>query len=339
MQGILSTVGRTPLVGLSNLFSDTSNRFFAKLESANPGGSVKDRTALNMIRNALKNGKINKDSTIIESTSGNLGIGLALVCAYHKLKFICIVDPKANTQNLDVVRAYGGKIEYVAEPDPETGEFLQARLNRAKKLCRENPDFFWINQYSNIDNPLAHHETMGEILEQLNNQVDWLFCAVSTCGTIRGCAEYLRKKKLHTKIIAVDVEGSKLFESEEAVRRFPGMGAGVKSSHRNGGLTELIDGYAIVSEQDCIRGCHALTAQEGIFSGASSGGVVAAAEAMQSRMQGDNTCVMIFPDGGDRYLNTLYSKEWIQRHYGEDYCQELFSCNFQPVSAPNIVTY
>ncbi|MEK8019862.1 MAG: 2,3-diaminopropionate biosynthesis protein SbnA [Candidatus Parabeggiatoa sp.] len=332
-QGILSAIGNTPLIKLSNLFDKTSINFFAKLESVNPGGSIKDRTALNMLENAIENGKINKNTTVIESTSGNLGIGLAQVCAYHKLKFICIVDPKANPQNINIIKAYGGKIDYVSEQDHKTGEFLQARLKRAEMLCHKNPDVFWINQYSNIDNPLAHHETMREILEQLNEQVDYLFCAVSTCGTIRGCAEYIRKRKLNTQIFAVDVKGSKIFDNEEATRRFPGMGAGVRTIHCDDGL---INGYIIVSDQNCIKCCHNIVAKEGILSGASSGGVVAAVEAMQNRMKSDSTCVMIFPDRGDRYLNTLYSEEWIKQNFGEDYYKKLLSHNFHATPAPKV---
>jgi len=332
-QGILKTIGNTPLVKLSNLFDNTLINFFAKLESINPGGSIKDRTALNMLNNAIENGKINKNTTVIESTSGNLGIGLAQVCAYHKLKFICIVDPKANIQNINIIKAYGGKIDYVSKPDPQTGEYLQARLKRAEMLCQENPDIFWINQYSNVDNPLAHHETMREILEQLNEQVDYLFCAVSTCGTIRGCAEYICKRKLKTQIFAVDVRGSKIFDNEDAIRRFPGMGAGVRTIHCD---DELINGYILVSEADCIYCCHHLVAQEGILAGASSGGVVAAVEAMQNRMKSDSTCVMIFPDRGDRYLNTLYSEEWIKQNFGEDYYKKLLSHNFHVTPAPKI---
>jgi cysteine synthase A len=332
-QGILKTIGNTPLVELSNLFDKTSINFFAKLESINPGGSIKDRTALNMLENAIENGKINKNTTVIESTSGNLGIGLAQVCAYHKLKFICIVDPKANIQNINIIKAYGGKVDYVSEPEPQTGEFLQARLKRAEMLCQKNSDVFWINQYSNVDNPLAHHETMREILEQLNEQVNYLFCAVSTCGTIRGCAEYIHKRKLNVQIFAVDVKGSKIFDNEEAIRQFPGMGAGVRTIHCD---DELINGYILVSELDCIRYCHHLVAQEGILAGASSGGVVAAVKAMQNKMKNGSTCVMIFPDRGDRYLNTLYSEEWIKQNFGEDYYKKLLNHNFHATPAPKI---
>ncbi|WP_293061849.1 MULTISPECIES: 2,3-diaminopropionate biosynthesis protein SbnA [unclassified Moorena] len=333
MVGIISAIGNTPIIQLSNLFDTTSINFFAKLETINPGGSIKDRTALKMLENAIKNGNIKKNTTVIESTSGNLGIGLAQVCAYYKLKLICIVDPKASTQNIDIIKAYGGEIDYVSEPDPKTGEFLQARLKRVKMLCHKNPDFFWINQYSNIDNPLAHYETMREILEQLNEQVDYLFCAVSTCGTIRGCAEYIRKKNLNTQIIAVDVKGSQIFDNEQTIRRFPGMGAGVRTIHCN---DELINGYILVSDQDCIRCCHQLVAREGILAGASSGGVVAAVEAMQNQMKSDSICVMILPDRGDRYLKTLYSETWIKENFGEEYYKKLLSQNFRGTPAPKI---
>ncbi|WP_459867503.1 2,3-diaminopropionate biosynthesis protein SbnA [Endothiovibrio diazotrophicus] len=319
-RGILASIGNTPLVELSSLYTGKPVKYYAKLESVNPGGSIKDRTALSMIDNAIADGRITQHTTVVESSSGNLGVGLAQICAYYKLKFVCIVDPHANAHNVNIIKAYGGRIEYVSEPDIETGEFLPARIARAKLLCQKDRDYFWVNQYSNIHNPLAHRETMREIADQLDGKIDYLFCAVSTCGTVRGCAEYVRESGLDTRIVAVDVAGSRIFPGGVAKRHFPGMGAGVRSPHCDDGL---IAGYVLVSEQDCIRSCHRIVAREGLLLGASSGGVAAAVEAMQEHIEEGSNCVMIFADRGERYLDTLYSEEWIMQCFGEK-CGEAF---------------
>ncbi|OGX68091.1 MAG: 2,3-diaminopropionate biosynthesis protein SbnA, partial [Paenibacillus sp. RIFOXYA1_FULL_44_5] len=225
---ILSVIGNTPLVELAKLFENERQvQVFAKLEMLNPGGSAKDRPALRMIQEAWKEGAIAPGSVVIESSSGNMAISLAYICSYLDLRFISVIDPRTTEQNIRILKAYGAEIDYVAEPDQETGEFLQARLKRVQQLLTEIPNSFWPNQYGNIHNYLSHNETtMKEIATDLG-RVDYVVGGVSTCGTMFGCAKYVQDHGLDTKIIVVDSEGSVIFGGDKGTRRFPGLGAGM----------------------------------------------------------------------------------------------------------------
>ena len=144
-EGVLSAIGDTPLVRLHNV-PDISFRLYAKLEALNPGGSIKDRTAASIIKHGWETGKIGPDTVVIESSSGNMGIGLAQACAFDGLRFICVVDPKTTAQNINILRAYRAEIDLVSTPDPRTGEFLQARIDRVEFLRATVPNSFWPNQ-------------------------------------------------------------------------------------------------------------------------------------------------------------------------------------------------
>jgi cysteine synthase A len=317
-KGILSAIGNTPLVQLSQFFADTQFRLFAKLESFNPGGSAKDRAAFNIVKMALESGDLQPGATVIESSSGNMGIGLAQVCAYFGLQLICVVDPKATLQNLRILEAYGAQIEFVKEPDPVTGEFLQARLDRVQALLGSIENSFWPNQYANQDNPLAHYQTtMPEIVTALDGQVDYLFCAVSTCGTVRGCAEYIRDRHLKTRVFAVDAAGSVIFGGERGKRLIPGHGAGIQPPLSQGDLTDLVDECVYVTDLDCVVGCRRLVRREAILAGGSSGGVLMAVEKSRHKILPEATCVAILPDHGERYLDTIYSDAWVKEHFGD----------------------
>lgn len=150
-----------------------------------------------MIKQAMEKGKIGPNTVVIESSSGNLGVGLAQVCRYFGLRFICVVDPKTTKQNLNIIKIYGAELEMVSEPDRETGEYLPARIKRVQTLMEKFPDSFWPNQYLNAYNPKAHYEgTFPEIVAELEKIPDYLFGAVSTCGTIMGCANYIHEQGL-----------------------------------------------------------------------------------------------------------------------------------------------
>ncbi|HKS42097.1 MAG TPA: 2,3-diaminopropionate biosynthesis protein SbnA [Blastocatellia bacterium] len=312
--GILSLVGNTPLVELNQFSKDFRFRLFAKLEAFNPGGSIKDRPALNILRTALGRGDIGLGSTIIESSSGNMGIGLAQACRYYGMRLICVVDPKTTAQNINILKAYGAEIDLVSEPDPATGEFLQARINRVQSLLNSIPDSFWPDQYSNIQNAIAHEQTMHEIVTELDGKVDYLFCSTSTCGTIRGCATYAQNRKLQTKVLAVDAKGSVLFGDKPAKRLIPGHGAAVVPKLLN---RDLVDGVIHVSDLECVVGCRRLVRDEAILVGGSSGAVIMSIERMRDTIAADATCVAIFPDRGERYLDTIYSDVWVEQHFGD----------------------
>lgn len=314
--GILSTVGGTPLVRLERLLPGLRANVFAKLERFNPGGSVKDRTALSMLLHHIRAGTLDPaQSVVIESSSGNLAIGLAQVCRYFGLRFICVVDAKTTEQNIAVLKAYGAAVEVVEEPDPDTGEFLPVRLRRVDELVSSTPHAFWPDQYANPLNPKAHEETMREITEALDGQVDYLFCSVSTTGTLRGCVDYIRANRLGTTCVAVDAVGSVLFGPGTAARRLiPGHGASVRPALLD---PDVPDVAVQVTDLDCIVGCRRLTSREAILAGGSSGATVAALDKLSGVIAEGSNCVLVFPDGGDRYLNTIYSDEWVTKHFGE----------------------
>ena len=313
-EGILSVIGNTPIVELTRIFSPLHFRLFAKLEALNPGGSMKDRPALNILMRAMEMGSITKESVIIESSSGNMGIGLAQACRYFGLRFICVVDSKTTIQNIRLLEAYGTEVDIVAEPDTVTGEYLQARLDRVKELVSATPRAFWPNQYSNSENPAAHHKTMDEIVSALDWELDYLFCATSTCGTLRGCSEYIRSHKLRTRLIAVDAVGSVIFSSQKAKRLVPGHGSAVEPPLFS---PDLADDVVLVNDLDCVAGCRRLAHTEAILAGGSSGAVIIAIERIKERIPCGATCVAILADRGERYLDTIYSDAWVEEHFGD----------------------
>lgn len=311
--GLLGTIGHTPLVPLRRLFEGAPCQVYGKLELMNPGGSSKDRPALFIMQEALRLGEVDSDTTIIESSSGNMAVSLAMICRYMGLRFICVVDPRTTETHLKLIRSLHGEIEMVTQPDPVSGDYLPARIARVKQLLLEIKNGYWTNQYGNPNNYLAHyHTTMPEITKALP-QIDYLFCGVSSCGTIRGCAEHIRELGLSTRIIAVDAVGSVIFGGPRGKRQLPGLGAAVAPSINR---SELIDGIAYVTEQECVAACRELVRTESILAGASSGGVLSAIQAMQHRNEipKDAVCVAILPDRGDRYMDTVYNDEWVRRH-------------------------
>lgn len=315
---IVSTIGNTPLIRLDRLFEDSSINLFGKLEAANPSGSVKDRTAMHILRKAFEEGKIRKGDTVIESSSGNMALGLAQACIFYGLQLIVVVDPKLNKHTEKLLQTYGAKIEYVRTPMTKGG-FLAARLERVQQLLNNIPNSFWTNQYGNINNPLAHHKTMEEIMVAMEGQADYLFVAASTCGTMMGCADYIQKNGLNTKLVAVDAQGSVLFGGKQKKRLIPGHGAGVPSQFLD--VDKIWDNVA-VSDLECAKGCWSLLKQEGILCGGSTGGVVSAIEKYKIHMPANSNCVFLLCDRGERYLNTIYNKDWLLKELPE--CKNAF---------------
>jgi len=310
---VLKAIGKTPLVRLSRVIPNLHFNLFAKLEGLNPGGSTKDRPAFSIIQHGIDSGRIGPDTVVIESSSGNMGIGLAQACAYHGLRFICVIDPKTTQQNMRLLQAYGAEVDMVLEPDEVTGEFLQARLNRVNKLLATLHNTFWPNQYSHRYNPIAHHQTMHEIVSDLNCEVDFLFCATSTCGTIRGCAEYVRSHNLRTRIFAVDAVGSVIFGGVNSKRLLPGHGSAVRPALYHPYLAERC---IHITDLECVQGCRRLVRQEAILAGGSSGAVLMAVERVKDEIPPDATCAVILADRGERYLDTIYSDAWVIEHFG-----------------------
>lgn len=307
--GIVACIGNTPLVRLTNVMR-RDIKVFAKFEGANPAGSIKDRAALEIIRDGIANGHINEDTAVIEATSGNMGLGLAQICCYLGLRFICVVDPKITRQNLRLLKVYGAEVEVVTEPDPVTGDLLQAKINRARALAASIANAFWANQYANLSNARAHLRTMDEIFTALNGEIDYLFCAASSCGTIRGCAEYLRQKdSRRTRIYVADSPGSVIFGGAQGPRLIPGHGAGRVPEL----YTQSLEDRSIpVTDLECVQGCRELLSKEALLVGGSAGAVVMAARKIAHEIEPGATCVMVLPDRGERYLDTIFCDEWVK---------------------------
>ena len=303
---ILETIGETPIVRLQHI-SSTKVEVFAKLESFNPSGSVKARTSFNILQKAMEADELREGDTVIESSSGNMAIGLAQACLVMGLKLIVVVDPKINKLTSQLLETYGATIEMVTEP-LEEGGFLGARLAKVKELLKITKNSFWSNQYGNLDNPKTHYQTTKEIYEALNGSLDYLFVATSTCGTLMGCADYIKANHPNTKIIAVDAFGSVLFGGEAGTRKIPGHGAGVDSQFLD---EDYIHDFVKVSDLECAIGCWELLKKESILAGGSSGAIIKAFQKYEDQIEEGSRCAFILSDGGSRYLDTIYNQEWL----------------------------
>lgn len=314
VDGVLGAIGDTPLVTLRRYLDDPDIEVWAKLEASNPGGSMKDRPAARMVADALRDGLVAPGGTIIESSSGNMGVGLAQACRYHGIALICVVDTRAHETNVRTLRALGADVRIVSRPDPETGDLLAARLKLVQHLLTITPGAFWPNQYASASNPAAHAAgTMREIDEALGGDLDYLFVATSTTGTLRGCSDYLRAHSRATQLVAVDAVGSALFGGARALRQLPGFGAGVQTPLSR---SAVFDRLIRVSDLDCVVGCRRLVEREAVFAGGSSGAVAAALDALAPDMPAGSRCALVFADGGAGYLRTVYDDEWVTNKLG-----------------------
>ena len=311
---ILAAIGETQLVEMQRYLERCDLRVWAKLESLNPGGSAKARPAARMIADALAEGSIGPGSTVIESTSGNMGVGLAQACRFHGLRLICVVDSRTTDVNLRTMRAMGADVRVVTEPDPDGGDLLGARLKLVDELVRSVPGAFWPDQYSNESNAESHSlGTMREIDEALDGEVDHLFVAVSTAGTLAGCMSYLERMQRTTNVVAVDAVGSALFGGSARPRKLPGFGAGVETPVSR---TIEPDRVIRVSDIDSVVACRRLLDREAIFAGASAGAVAAALSALAPELEPGSRIAAIFHDGGAGYLDTVYDDDWIREELG-----------------------
>ncbi|MGA8807093.1 MAG: 2,3-diaminopropionate biosynthesis protein SbnA [Thermoanaerobaculia bacterium] len=313
--GVLAAIGNTPLIELNQYFAGAvTASIFAKLELLNPMGSSKDRAAASMLVAAIREGQVIPGrTTIVESTSGNTGVALASVCKYFQLPLICVVDGRMTGQHGNLLRAFGATIEEVTVPDAVTGELLPARLRRVQELLALHEPAFWPNQYGNANNSAAHEVTCAEIFQQLGRAPDFIFCATGTCGTIRGCADYIQSRAAHTQVIAVDAVGSRIFGSPPQRRLIPGLGSAIRPP--------LVEGVPIarvvhVSEGDAVLGARRLLDTEAILAGGSSGAVMSALSQCGDILREPMTVVVVLADSGERYLDTIYDDRWVAERIG-----------------------
>lgn len=304
---ILSRVGRTPVVQLDVDWLKNIC-LFAKLEFYNPTGSVKDRAASYIIDKLLKLGKINKETTMIESTSGNFGIALAAYCKLNGLKFIAVVDPHITPVNEMLIRLFGGRVIKVTEVDENSG-YLLNRIQKVKQSVAEIENSYWVNQYGNPYNAEAYYYSLGEELCNTFEHIDYLFVGVSSGGTITGVSNKVKERFGDTRVIAVDIIGSVIFGHPPKKRYIPGIGSSLAPEILK---NARIDDVVMIDEVSTIQMCHELLSKHFIFAGGSSGSVMAGVKKYFSgkKVKGSPNVVTIFPDRGERYADTVYNKEW-----------------------------
>lgn len=279
-----------------------------KLEGLNAAGSIKLKTALQLIDDLETSGRIGAGTQIVESSSGNLGVALALVCANRGYRFTCVTDPNTSRHAIRAMQAAGARVVRVDRRDAQGG-YLATRIAWIREQVAHNPRWIWVNQYANPSNWRAHFRwTAPEIFSAYPN-VDHLFVGAGTTGTLMGCLRYVRAHRLRTRVIAVDAVGSVTFGGPPGLRRIPGLGTSCRPPLCELPDAESPDTIVHVPEADTIRMCHAL-AEHGLLTGGSTGSVLRAVQISSADIVASDTVVAIAPDMGDKYLDTLYDADW-----------------------------
>ena len=319
VNNLLELVGNTPMVKIDNLTRDFSGTFLAKLESANPGHSSKDRIALHIVESAEKKGILKPGDTIIETTSGNTGFSLAMVSLIKGYKCILAVSSKSSSDKIDMLKAMGAKV-YVC-PANVSADDPRSYYEVAKRLHSEIKGSIYINQYFNDLNADAHYSSTGpEIWNQTDGNITHLIVCSGTGGTISGTARYLKEKNPNIKVIGVDAYGSVLKkyhetgefdENEIYPYRIEGLGKNLIPSVTD---FEIIDRYIKVTDEDSAHSARQLVKYEGIFVGYTSGAAFQAVKQLNDEKEFNKTdvIVVIFPDHGSRYLSKIYSDKWME---------------------------
>ncbi len=297
---IIETIGGTPLVKLNKICQNIKPNIFAKVEAFNPGSSVKDRICMSMIKTAEKGGIINRDTTIVEPTSGNTGIGLALVCAVKGYKLILTMPESMSIERRKILKAYGAELVLTSADGG-----MKGAINKAEELAKDNGNVFIPQQFKNIANPEIHRITTAEeIITDLDGKVDGFVAGIGTGGTITGVGEILKKKVgKHVKIYAVEPKGSPVLSGgSPGPHKIQGIGAGFIPDVLN---TNIYDKIIQVEYIDAIDTSRKLAKLEGIFVGISSGAATWAALNIASKDFNENqNLVVLLPDTGERYLTT-----------------------------------
>ncbi len=313
---ILETIGDTPLIKLNHVV-ETDALILAKVETFNPGHSIKDRMALKMIEDAESDGRLKSGGTIIEGTSGNTGMGIALAAIQKGYKCVFVMADKQSKEKMDILRAVGAEVVVCPTDVPPESELSYYSV--AKRLTEETPNSWYVNQYDNPSNAKAHYESTGpEIWDQTEGRITHLVVGVGTGGTISGTAKYLKEKNADIKIFGIDTYGS-VFKTYHETGEFDkneiypyiteGIGEDILPENVD---FSLIDHFEKVSDKDGAVMARRLSREEGIMVGYSAGSAVAGINQMKEKISKDDVVVVIFHDHGTRYVGKLFNDEWMK---------------------------
>ena len=317
-ENILGTIGNTPLVKLNHLTKELPCLVLAKYETFNPGNSTKDRMALKMIEDAEKQGLLTKGSTIIEGTSGNTGMGLALAAIVKGYKCIFVLTDKQSKEKMDILRAVGAEVVIcptdVAPDDP------RSYYSVSKRLSDEMPNSWYVNQYDNPSNAIAHFESTGpEIWDQTDGKITHFIVGVGTGGTISGVGKYLKSKNPNIKVWGIDTYGSvfkKYHETgifdENEIYPYVTEGIGEDILPKNVDF-KIIDGFTKVTDKDAAVYTQKLAKEEGMFLGNSAGAAVKGLLQLKNHFNEDDVVVVLFHDHGSRYVGKMFNDDWMKK--------------------------
>ncbi len=316
-ENVLKTIGNTPLIRLNKVCADIPALVLAKVETYNPGHSIKDRMAVKMVEIAEKEGKLKPGGTIIECTSGNTGMGLALVAVIKGYKCVFTTSDKQSKEKMDILKALGAEV--IICPTNVEASDPRSYYSVAEKLSKEIPNSFWFNQYDNLANTLGHYESTGpEIWKQTDGKITHLVATVGTGGTISGTGKYLKEQNPDIQILGVDVYGSVLKkyhetgvfdESEIYPYITEGVGEDIIPKNVDFGV---IDFFEKVNDKEGAVMSRKLAREEGLLMGYSAGTAVAGLLKMSNRFKKDDVVVVIFHDHGSRYVGKIYNDEWMR---------------------------
>ncbi len=315
---ILQTIGRTPLVKLNRVTDGVKGLILAKVETFNPGGSVKDRIGVSIIEEAEQDGRLKPGGTIVESTSGNTGMGLALVAAVKGYKTVFTLPDKMSMEKIRLLRAFGAEV--IVTPTAVPHESPESYTEVAKKVVRETPNSILANQYYNPRNPEAHYKTTGpEIWEQTGGQIDYFVCGVGTGGTITGTGKFLKEKNPNIKVIGIDPKGSALREYYYTKKITPLLKTykveGIGQDYVPGTLDfTYIDEMIEADDRESFLMARRLTREEGLMVGGSAGTAVAGMMKMADRFKENDVAVVLLPDLGERYLSKIFNDDWMREN-------------------------
>lgn len=317
VENILGTVGQTPLVKMTKIVKDIDALVLAKYETFNPGNSVKDRMAVKMIEKAEEEGALKPGGTIIEGTSGNTGMGLALGAIVKGYKMVCVISDKQSKEKIDILRAVGSEV--VVCPNDVEPDDPRSYYSTSKRLAEETPNSWYVNQYDNLANTEAHYESTGpEIWEQTDGKITHFVVGVGTGGTISGVGKYLKEQNPNIKVWGIDTYGS-VFKKYHETGEFDeneiypyiteGIGEDILPENVN---FDVIDGFTKVTDKDAAIYTRKLAREEGMFLGNSAGAAAKGLLQLKDHFSKDDVVVVLFHDHGSRYVQKIYNDDWMK---------------------------